>query len=245
MKIKEESCKRLKEDLEKKKAEQDSFIEMKASEMAKVLVEEKTKEITESYLEQKNKLTKKVESKIFYKKLRYGSVLIFILYFLLAGSLLSERFRYNIYDMCLGSRNIIKHLYANYVPDDWRWVLGITALIIMLLFSLFALTYFYYFKEKKRFDTFGKWFMVIPAVPCVMLSWTDIFHSINFILVWLLLQIAMPIVRFIIIPLISSFKAWLNYGDKKSFVYILCVIVILICAFFGLKAFGSLLSVFS
>ena len=69
LKIKEESCKRLKEDLEKKKAEQDSFIEMKASEMAKVLVEEKTKEITESYLEKKNKLTKKVESKIFYKNL--------------------------------------------------------------------------------------------------------------------------------------------------------------------------------
>lgn len=244
MKIKEESCKRLKEDLDKKESEQNSFIEVKASEMAEVLVEERTNEIKESYLKKETKLTKKVESKIFYKKLRYGSVLIFIVYFLIAGSLLSERFRNNILSLCKGFKNVTTNFYKRNIPNDWRWILGISILLLMLLFIMSLLTYFYYFKEKKRFDTFGKWFMVIPAVPCVMISWTDILQSINFILVWLILQISMPIVRFIIIPFVIAIKNWINYADKKSFVSILCIIVILICIFFGLKAFGNLLSVF-
>lgn len=216
----ERECNRIKNHYLERNQRLDELIEERADEKATSLVSERTKVIEDSYLKKEKELTDKVNSKVFWKKLEYGSVFILVMCFLIAGTIFSKRFWYNLYELYIKTNNTLNILFREYIPDDWKWIVGIAVLMALVVVGIILLTYFFYFKDDEKFDSLSKWFMVITAIVFIIFTWTDFLIDINLILIWLILQIAMPIIRFIIIPLITGIIDLIDFcNDINVLIY--------------------------
>lgn len=129
---------------------------------------------------------------------------------------------------------------------DHEIVANILYWVILIIVGLFSILLFYgvpvvvimggcfIYLRSNLFDKANRWVMIGTGIFFIAMS-SEMFYTskINLLLLWLLVQVAVPLIRYIIIPLIGSFFDKWNCMDSDERRNVGCNIMMIITVIAG------------